>query len=230
MNPHVAVPWHPSPSLTLGGSRPQSLSGRLPALFVSASEGASRCTHSRSLPRRVPRLRSGLRRDVGAVCAKPPSNKRLKLVGTNRRTGSGVLCPGGHELSFNTTAPCRRVARDFKRDPLGRLAPCLLATALQLRSRKVFLTGLFIVILAGIAAGTIAEIAKAIARRGTSSSELTALKQQVERYAASLDDAHASLADQAAQLAELQERVDFAERLLAQGRDRSALGAGSKRE
>ena len=89
---------------------------------------------------------------------------------------------------------------------------------------------LLIVILAGIAAGTIAEIAKAIARRGTSSSELTALKQQVERYAASLDDAHASLADQAAQLAELQERVDFAERLLAQGRDRSALGAGSKRE
>ena len=81
----------------------------------------------------------------------------------------------------------------------------------------MFLTGLFIVILAGIAAGTIAEIAKAIARRGTSSSELTALKQQVERYAASLDDAHASLADQAAQLAELQERVDFAERLLAQG-------------
>ena len=136
MNPHVAVPWHPSPSLTLGGSRPQSLSGRLPALFVSASEGASRCTHSRSLPRRVPRLRSGLRRDVGAVCAKPPSNKRLKLVGTNRRTGSGVLCPGGHELSFNTTAPCRRVARDFKRDPLGRLAPCLVATALQLRSRR----------------------------------------------------------------------------------------------
>jgi len=45
-----------------------------------------------------------------------------------------------------------------------------------------------------------------------------------------LDDAHAGLADQAAQLAELQERVDFAERLLAQGRDRSALGAGSKRE
>ena len=81
-----------------------------------------------------------------------------------------------------------------------------------------------------IGAGTIAEIAKAIARRGTSSSELTALKQQVERYAASLDDAHATLADQAAQLAELQERVDFAERLLAHGRDRSALGAGSKRE
>src|SRR5437016_7732177 len=125
--------------------------------------------------------------------------------------GKRSVVPWGHELSFNITAPCRRVARGFRCDPLGRLAPCLVATALQLRSRRVFLTGLFIVILAGIAAGTIAEIAKAIARRGASSSELTALKQQVERYAASLDDAHAGLADQAAQLAELQERVDFAE-------------------
>jgi predicted Zn-dependent peptidase len=94
----------------------------------------------------------------------------------------------------------------------------------------VFLTGVFIIILAGIAAGTIAEIAKAIARRGSSAAELTALKQQLEQHAASLEDAQSTLASQAAQLAELQERVDFAERLLAQGRDRSALGAGSKRE
>ena len=94
----------------------------------------------------------------------------------------------------------------------------------------MFLTGLFIVILAGIAAGTIAEIAKAMARRGSSSAELTALKQQLEHTAASLEDAQATLASQNAQLAELQERMDFTERLLAQGRDRSALGAGLKRE
>jgi Tfp pilus assembly protein PilO len=94
----------------------------------------------------------------------------------------------------------------------------------------VFLTGLFIVILAGIAAGTIAEIAKAMARRGSSSAEVTALKQQLEHTAASLEDAQATLASQNAQLAELQERMDFTERLLAQGRDRSVLGAGLKRE
>src|SRR5207245_11509065 len=36
---------------------------------------------------------------------KPLSNKRLKLAGGDRFSGSGVLCPGGHELSFDYTAP-----------------------------------------------------------------------------------------------------------------------------
>ncbi len=40
-----------------------------------------------------------------------PPNKRLKLTGGDRSRGSGVLCAGVHELSFNDTAPCRRVAR-----------------------------------------------------------------------------------------------------------------------
>src|SRR6266513_1545635 len=44
---------------------------------------------------------------------------RLKLPGGDRFNGIGVLCPGGHELTFNITAPCGRVARSFKRDPLG---------------------------------------------------------------------------------------------------------------
>jgi chromosome segregation ATPase len=92
-----------------------------------------------------------------------------------------------------------------------------------------FLTGLFIVVLAGILAGTIAEIAKAIARRGVSSIELANLKQQIEQHTAALEDVESTVADQAAQLAELHERVDFAERLLAQARDRPALGAGQKR-
>jgi hypothetical protein len=32
-------------------------------------------------------------------------NKRLKLAGGDRSKGTGVLCPGGHELSFNDLAP-----------------------------------------------------------------------------------------------------------------------------
>ncbi len=40
-------------------------------------------------------------------------NKRLKLSGGDRFKGDGVLCPGAHELSFNCTAPCGRVARSL---------------------------------------------------------------------------------------------------------------------
>ena len=42
-----------------------------------------------------------------------PPNKRLKLTGGDRSKGTGVLCPGGHELSFNGTAPRGRVARSL---------------------------------------------------------------------------------------------------------------------
>jgi hypothetical protein len=42
-------------------------------------------------------------------------------------------------------------------------------------------------------------------------------------HAAALEDVQNSLANQSSQLVELQERLDFAERLLAQGRDRTAL-------
>jgi chromosome segregation ATPase len=86
-----------------------------------------------------------------------------------------------------------------------------------------FLTGLFIIILAGLAVGAISEIAKAVAGRGPSSKELAELKLQMEQYAAALQDAQSALSDQATDLAELQERVDFAERLLAQARERKAL-------
>ena len=50
------------------------------------------------------------------------------------------------------------------------------------------------------------------------------LQDQLEQQAAVLEDAQATLADQSAQLAELQERLDFAERILAQSRDRPSLG------
>src|SRR5439155_19773066 len=34
-----------------------------------------------------------------------PPNKRLKLTGDDRSSGSGVLCPGGQGLSSTTLAP-----------------------------------------------------------------------------------------------------------------------------
>jgi hypothetical protein len=51
----------------------------------------------------------------------------------------------------------------------------------------------------------------------------------LEEYATAIDDAQASLAQQSTQLAELQERLDFTERVLAQARDRRALEAGDQR-
>jgi len=42
-----------------------------------------------------------------------PPNMRLKLPGGERSNGSRVLCPGGHQISFNDIAPCRRVARSL---------------------------------------------------------------------------------------------------------------------
>ena len=38
---------------------------------------------------------------------------RLKLAGADRFEGSKVLCPGGHELSFNDAARSGRVARSL---------------------------------------------------------------------------------------------------------------------
>ncbi len=47
-------------------------------------------------------------------CLPVPPNRRLRLTGANRSKGSGVLCAGAHELSFNYTAPCERVARSLR--------------------------------------------------------------------------------------------------------------------
>jgi cell shape-determining protein MreC len=87
-------------------------------------------------------------------------------------------------------------------------------------SEAVFLTALAIagttlVLVAGAIAG-------AIRGRGSSRSELSHLNEQLKDQAAALEDVQNSLASQSSQLAELHERLDFAERLLAQGRDRTA--------
>jgi hypothetical protein len=69
-------------------------------------------------------------------------------------------------------------------------------------------------------------IAGAISGRGASRSELAQLREQLEQHAAALEDAQNSVDSQSTQIAEIQERLDFAERLLAQGRDRAALKPG----
>ena len=92
-------------------------------------------------------------------------------------------------------------------------------------SEPVFLIALAIagttlVLVAGAIAG-------AVRGRGSSRSELAQLSDQLKDQAAALQDVQNSLVNQSAQLAELHERLDFAERLLAQGRDRTALKSES---
>ena len=91
-------------------------------------------------------------------------------------------------------------------------------------SESVFLIALVIVgTTVVLAAGAIAG---AIRGRGTSKSEAGQLSNQLKDHAAALEDVQNTLASQASQLAELHERLDFAERLLAQGKDRTPLKPG----
>jgi uncharacterized protein YycO len=88
-------------------------------------------------------------------------------------------------------------------------------------SETVFLVafaiaGTTLVLVAGAIAG-------AIRGRGSSRSDLSQLNDQLRDHAAALEDVQNSLASQSSQMAELQERLDFAERILAQGRDRAVL-------
>jgi Tfp pilus assembly protein FimV len=93
-------------------------------------------------------------------------------------------------------------------------------------TEPVFLVGLAIV--ATTAVMVAKAIAGAIAGRGASRTDLAQIRERLEQHTAALEEAQTSLADQSTELAELQERLDFAERLLAQARDRSALGPGEK--
>jgi hypothetical protein len=88
----------------------------------------------------------------------------------------------------------------------------------------------FIIALA-IVGGTLVMVAKTIAgaitgRKGSRNVE--ELREQMDRQAAALEDAENALANQSAQIAELQERLDFTERVLTQGRERSALRPGEE--
>jgi septal ring factor EnvC (AmiA/AmiB activator) len=79
---------------------------------------------------------------------------------------------------------------------------------------------------------TLLMIVKTIAAATTghraSSSEMAQLREQVDHYTTMMDETQAALANQSTQIAELQERLDFTERLLTQARDRAALGSGEK--
>jgi exonuclease VII small subunit len=93
-------------------------------------------------------------------------------------------------------------------------------------SESVFLlalamAGTTLVLVAGAIAG-------AIRGRGGARSDLARLVDKLEQHDAALDETQGMLASQAAQLAELQERLDFAERMLAQGRDHTALKPGGQ--
>src|ERR1041385_7423150 len=77
---------------------------------TSTGEGEHHFRGSRGGKPRSTVFREGSR---GCVhCGQPP-NQRLKLAGGDRFKGSGVLCAGGHKLSFNDTALGGRVARSL---------------------------------------------------------------------------------------------------------------------
>jgi len=67
-------------------------------------------------------------------------------------------------------------------------------------------------------------------RQGPGGSEVARMTRQLQQQAAALEDAQTTLANQSAELAELHERVDFAERVLAQARDRPPLGNREERK
>ena len=89
-----------------------------------------------------------------------------------------------------------------------------------------FMGGIFLIILVGILADTIVKIVKHRAGSPQLRAELQELRRQLDDQANRLTDAQATLANQNTQLLEMQERLDFAERILTQVRDRPGLGAG----
>ena len=89
-----------------------------------------------------------------------------------------------------------------------------------------FLLGLLILCIVGIVGDTIVKVAKSRSGAPALRAQLDELSQQLQDQAAALADAQATIAGQAEELLELHERVDFAERMLTQVRDRSVLPRG----
>lgn len=92
-----------------------------------------------------------------------------------------------------------------------------------------FLGGLFIIIMAGIVADTVVKVVKVRAGAKATpilNTELKELRRLLAEQAASLDDAQTALVSQQMQLQEVQERLDFTERILAQVRERPGLEGG----
>ena len=85
-----------------------------------------------------------------------------------------------------------------------------------------FLTGIFILILVGMVTDTIVKTAKARAK-SKFQPELDELKLQMREQATLLADMQAALGEQADQIDELHERLEFTERVLLQVRNRPEL-------
>ena len=85
-----------------------------------------------------------------------------------------------------------------------------------------------VVVFAG-ASSVLLTLAKGIARRiaggGAGSKEVEGLRDEVAQLRAEVDDLHGRVAP----MDEIQNRLDFAERLLAQARERGQLGAPKER-
>ena len=87
------------------------------------------------------------------------------------------------------------------------------------------LSAFLIIRVAGIVGDTIVKLVKARSGGGGKlESRLDQLTGQVMDQNAALESARTAIADQAAQIQEWHERLDFAERLLTQSRERQGLG------
>lgn len=91
------------------------------------------------------------------------------------------------------------------------------------------LTTLMIIGVATVAGETVIRVARARAGGATRlQAHLDQLEQRFDDQASTLAEVQSHLAGQEAQFSELQNRLDFAERLLTQAEDRSALSPGAK--
>ena len=91
------------------------------------------------------------------------------------------------------------------------------------------LTALMIIGVATVAGETVIRVAKARTGGATRlQAHLDQLQQQCDDQTSTLAEVQSHLAGQEAQFRELQDRLDFAERLLTQGQDRSALSPGAR--
>ena len=90
------------------------------------------------------------------------------------------------------------------------------------------LTALMIIGVATVAGETVIRVAKARAGGATRlQAHLDQLQQQFDDQSSALAEVQSHFAGQEVQFRELQDRLDFAERLLTQAQDRSALSAGA---
>ena len=91
------------------------------------------------------------------------------------------------------------------------------------------LTALMIIGVATVAGETVIRVAKARAGGAPRlQAHLDQLQQQCEDQASALAEVQSHSADQEAQVRDIQSRLDFAERLLTQVQDRSALSPGER--